>query len=103
MADRLTRLEPYVSYASWICVAILIVLSLLPGSERLHTGLAGKLERLIACAGTGAVAVVGYPTPWQRLIFWASVATLIFVLEYLQRYAPGGHADVLDSIAFLPA
>jgi hypothetical protein len=34
------------------CVAVIIVLSLVPGDERPHTGLAGQIEHALASFGT---------------------------------------------------
>jgi hypothetical protein len=44
--------------ATWLCVALLIVLSLVPGPDRPHTGIAGQSEHFIAYAGTGMIAMV---------------------------------------------
>ena len=93
------RLQPIARYATWFCVGIIIILSLLPGSARPHTGLAGKIEHMIAYAGTGAIAMAGYRLRQQRLMFWASVVSLSFLLEFLQQYVPGRGADILDAIA----
>jgi VanZ family protein len=80
-------------------VGLIIVLSLVPGSERPHTGVSGKGEHMMAYAGTGALAAMGYYYARQRLAFWIAVATLSFMLEYLQNYIPGRSPHILDALA----
>ena len=99
MSGDATRLQTIARYATWFCVGLIIILSLLPGSARPHTGFAGKIEHMIAYAGTGATAMAGYRLRQQRLMFWASVVSLSFLLEFLQQYVPGRGANILDAIA----
>lgn len=91
--QRITR------YVTWICVVIITVLSLLPGNERPHTGLSGKLEHIIAYTGTGIFAAVGYQLIRQRLVFWMAMVTLSFLLELLQQYVPGRGPSIYDAVA----
>jgi len=98
MSGDATRLQTIARYATWFCVGLIIILSLLPGSARPHTGFAGKIEHVIAYAGTGAISMVGYRLRRQRLMFWASVVSLSFLLEFLQQYVPGRGAAILDAI-----
>ena len=93
------RFQRIARYATWLCVGIIIILSLLPGSARPHTGFAGKIEHMIAYAGTGSITMIGDRLRQQRLMFWASVVSLSFLLEFLQQYVPARGADVLDAIA----
>jgi len=86
-------------YVTWVCVVIIIVLSLLPGNERPHTGLSGKLEHIIAYAGTGVFAAIGYQLIRQRLTFWLAMVTLSFFLELLQQYVPGRGPSIFDAVA----
>lgn len=86
-------------YITWVCVAIIIVLSLLPGDERPHTGLSGKLEHIIAYAGTGVFAAIGYQLIRQRLVFWSALVTLSLLLELLQQYVPGRGPSIFDAVA----
>ena len=99
MSSDAIRFERIARCATWFCVGLIIVLSLLPGSARPHTGFAGKIEHMIAYAGTGAIAMIGYRLRQQRLVFWASVVSLSFLLEFLHQYVPGRGADILDAIA----
>jgi hypothetical protein len=45
----------------------LVVLSLLPGSERPHTGLPGQLEHVIAYCATAVFLGLGYSTARARV------------------------------------
>lgn len=80
-------------------MTLIVVLSLLPGDERPHTGLPGKVEHMIAYAGAGLFAVLGYRLRWQRSVFWIALAALSFLLEYLQHLTPGRSPSVLDAVA----
>jgi VanZ family protein len=93
------RLQFWVRSAAWFCVGIIVVLSLVPGAGRPHTVFPGKIEHMIAYAGTGLFAIAGYRLRKSRLIFWFAVATLSFVLEYLQNFSPGRSPNVLDAVA----
>jgi hypothetical protein len=86
-------------YVTWICIAIIIILSLLPGGERPHTGLSGKLEHIIAYAGTGVFAAIGYQLARQRLAFWLAMVILSFMLELLQQYVPGRGPSIYDALS----
>ena len=41
-----------VRLAGWFCVALLAVLSLLPAEEMVRTGIGGRIEHVLAYAGT---------------------------------------------------
>jgi VanZ family protein len=92
-AQRLAR------YSAWTCVALIIILSLLPGSERPHTGAPGKLEHFLAYTGTGVFAAFGYSLASQRFIFWMAIVILSSLLEFLQQYVPGRGPDAFDALA----
>ena len=83
--------------ATWVCVTILAVLSLLPGKDMLRSGLPGHIEHFIAYAGTGMVATAAYGPPNLRtvMLLWAYAG----LLEYLQRFSPGRHPAVADFLS----
>jgi VanZ family protein len=88
-------LEHLARIATWFCVALLVLLSLLPAAEMVRTGFNGDLEHFIAYAGTGAVAVVGY----RRVPAWRLAAALVVLaglLEFGQIFSPGRHATPID-------
>ena len=86
--------------AGWACVAVLIVLSLVPGNERLHTGLpCGQIEHFIAYCGTATLLGVGYPMARARLGMVAMLAALAAMLEMTQQWLPDRHAQFIDFAA----
>jgi hypothetical protein len=48
--------------AGLACTVALIILSLVTGAERPHTGLPGQIEHIIAYCGTAGLLGLGYPT-----------------------------------------
>lgn len=86
-------------FALWACLIAIVVLSLLPGAARPHTGAPGKIEHFIAYLGTGVFIAGRYGSLRMRLAFWAATATLSFVLEFFQRFVPGRAPDLLDALA----
>ena len=56
---RFVRLSRAIGLA---CVAAIIVLSLLPGDERPHTGASGQIEHAIAYFGTAVFLALGFRT-----------------------------------------
>jgi hypothetical protein len=49
-----------IRFLTWVCVALLAILSLLPAQDMVRTGLPGELEHFAAYAGSGAIAMAGY-------------------------------------------
>lgn len=94
-----SRIQSLSRRTTWACILIIIILSLLPGSERPHTGFAGKWEHVMAYFGAGVIATIGYHLRYQRLIFGALVAILSFILEFLQQFVPDRGPTPLDAIA----
>ena len=72
--------------ATRLCVALLFVLSLIPGQDRPHTCMAGQSEHSIAYAGTAIIAMLSY-----RRALWTIIGLglLSFMLEVLQNFVPG--------------
>jgi VanZ family protein len=84
---------------AWLCVLTITVLSLLPGEERPHTGLSGRLEHAMAYAGTGFFIWFGYLHPRHRALFWCGLAIASGVFEVLQNFIPGRSPSILDALA----
>ena len=84
---------------TWCCVLVLGVLSLLPAQEMVRTGLPGRVEHIIAYAGSSAIAMAGYGASRgvAQIIggFWVYAG----VLEYLQHFSPGRHPSIADFVA----
>lgn len=71
--------------ALWL---VIVILSLLPGSERPHTGYSGNLEHFVAYLGTGAVTAFAFPTAsLLRLALPFCLAAGLF--EIAQIFIPG--------------
>jgi VanZ family protein len=86
--------------AGWVCVGVLIVLSLIPGNERPHTGLpSSQIEHFIAYCGTATLLGLGYPTAKARFGMVAMLAALAAILEMTQQWLPDRHAQFIDFAA----
>jgi hypothetical protein len=85
--------------AGWACIVALIILSLVPGSERPHTGLPGQIEHFVAYCGTAAFLGLGYPTAKARFAIVAMLGLLAVVLEMAQQWIPGRHSQFVDFAA----
>jgi hypothetical protein len=85
--------------AGWAGIAAITILSLVPGSERPHTGLPGQAEHFAAYACTGFALSLAYHGLRERLIFWFVLATASGVFEILQIWIPGRDAKIQDALA----
>jgi VanZ family protein len=96
---RASLVDTSLRVLTWACVILLAVLSLLPDQQMVRTGLRGRLEHLVAYAGSAAIAVAGYGASrgGVQIIggFWVYAA----ILEYLQHFSPGRHPAIGDFAA----
>ena len=76
----------------WICVLIIIVLSLVPGSLRPHTFASAHFEHFIAYASTGFLFAPSSRRR-QRIIAALALAVLSGALELLQVNISGRTAE----------
>jgi VanZ family protein len=81
------------------CVAAIIVLSLVPGDERPHTGLAGQIEHALAYFGTAVFLALGFRTMRDRVATISLLVGLAALLELIQRMIPGRHSQFIDWFA----
>lgn len=81
---------------SVILWAVIIVLSLLPGQERPHTGYSGNLEHLVAYVGTAGVTALAFRSvaPVWLVLSFAGASAL---MEIAQLYIPG-RSSGLDNL-----
>src|SRR5258708_20085356 len=85
-----------VRIGAWGCVALLAILSWLPGDDMVRTGIDGRIEHVIAYLGTmfmmGAAYAprMGLARPGALLIAYAGM------LEVGQNFSPGRHASPFD-------
>jgi VanZ family protein len=92
-------LHKYSNYALWLSLLVIVILSLLPGDARPHTGAPGKFEHFIAYFGAGLFIAARYQALTARLIFWAGTASLSCILEFLQQFVPGRGPNPFDALA----
>lgn len=72
---------------------VILVLSLVPGDERPHTGFSGNVEHFAAYAGTAGLAALAFlqpPAGGIALVFSAAAA----VFEICQVFIPGRTAGL---------
>jgi VanZ family protein len=89
-------------WATWVQAGLILtlsVLSLLPGTERPHTGMPAQIEHVVAYCGTGLI-VGALALDWVRRLGWAAaLIALAGVLEFLQKFVPGRTSQLIDWIA----
>jgi VanZ family protein len=90
LAEKLTGI------AGWLAVFTIVVLSLLPGSERPHTGASGHIEHIAAYLITAALLTFGYKGRRVWAIVIVSLTALSGLMEILQIFIPGRHAGFDD-------
>jgi VanZ family protein len=97
MNARLT--SAMLRFATWFCIILLAVLSLLPAKDMVRTELPGRLEHFIAYAGSATVTIGGYGDRYGRMgvigFYWVYAG----FLEYLQQFSPGRHPSIWDFCA----
>jgi hypothetical protein len=81
------------------CVVAIVILSLIPGAYRPHTGASKLAEHFIAYAGTAVGFSLISNTIRQRLVVLATLSALSGVMDFLQQYVPGRAPAILDVIA----
>ena len=85
--------------ATWSCVVLLAVLSLLPAQEMVRTGMPGQVEHLIAYAGSAIVATAGYQQSQGAFRIIGLLCIYAAILEALQHLSPGRHPSIGDFAA----
>lgn len=86
-------------FLTWICVAVLAILSLLPAQDMVRTGLPGTLEHFAAYAGSGVIAMAGYGLERGSIRVIGCLWLYAGILEYLQHFSPGRHPTIADFAA----
>ncbi|SFK60765.1 hypothetical protein [Methylocapsa palsarum] len=79
-------------------VLAIVVLSLVPGSQRPHTWLPGKAEHFVAYCGTASALALGFPAAACRIAAASCLAFLAGAMEVLQRSVHGRHAAFSDAL-----
>ena len=91
-----TRLEALARILGWLAVIVIIVLSVLPGEDRPHTGVSGHFEHVIAYSITAALLTFGYKGWRSAITIVSGLAFLAGLMEFFQIYIPGRHSGFDD-------
>jgi hypothetical protein len=92
-------LQKHSHYALWFSLCAIVVLSLLPGKDRPHTGAPGQVEHFIAYLGAGLFVAARHQALRSRLVLSFGVASLSCLLEVLQQFVPGRMPNPFDALA----
>ena len=79
-------------------VLAIIVLSLVPGIDRPHTGLPGVAEHFIAYYSTALAFGLGFRSTASRIVIALSLTLLAGSMEVLQLWVPGRHSAIIDAV-----
>lgn len=82
--------------AFFACIALLVVLSWLPASEMVRTGISGRMEHGVAYFGTTVIMGLAYREAPRLLVQFALLVALAAILELGQLQVPGRHSAFLD-------
>ena len=90
--------SPWTKAASAICLLFIIVYSLIPQTERVNTGLPGKIEHVLAYSVTGLLLGLSIRSKKGPFLAAVHLTWIACLLEVLQQWVPGRHARVSDAI-----
>lgn len=82
---------------AWACLVLLAILSLMPGSVQMRTGMSGSLEHVLAYFGTATMFVLGYRT--KKYLILTGLVAYGGLLEVLQGFSPGRMPSLADAAA----
>jgi 4-amino-4-deoxy-L-arabinose transferase-like glycosyltransferase len=84
--------------AGFFGVLAIIVLSLVPGTYRPHTGLPGEAEHFIAYFPTAFAFALGFRSRASRVVIALGLTLLAGSMEVLQLWVPGRHPAIIDAV-----
>ena len=84
--------------AGFFGVLAIIVLSLVPGTYRPHTGLPGEAEHFIAYYATAFAFALGFRSRASRVVIVLGLTLLAGSMEVLQLWVPGRHSAIIDAV-----
>jgi VanZ family protein len=90
-AGKLARIS------GWLAIIVIIVLSVVPGNERPHTGASGHSEHFSAYLITATLLAFAYPHHTATIAL--GLPLLSGLLEIAQIFIPGRHAGFDDFVA----
>jgi VanZ family protein len=80
--------------AGWLAVAAIVVLSLLPGQDRPHSGAPGEFEHLVAYLVAAVVLGIGYPERKTQVKLAVFLMLLSGLMEICQLWIPGRNSEL---------
>jgi VanZ family protein len=83
----------------WIGIAIIGVLSVVPGEARPHAFSPSQLEHVVAYLAVASTLALGYPGRRQFLAIVVLLTVYAGALEIAQLWVPGRLARVIDWLA----
>lgn len=84
--------------AGFFGVLAIIVLSLVPGTYRPHTGLPGVAEHFITYCSTAFAFALGFRSSASRVVIALVLTLLAGSMEVLQLWVPGRHSAISDAV-----
>jgi VanZ family protein len=94
MKNRVLR---YLRILAWILAVVIVVLTVVPASDRPETGAGHKFEHLLAFGLVGLVFSLAYS--WRPMVLIASGIVFALLLELAQIPLPTRHARIEDFLA----
>jgi VanZ family protein len=92
----LHRIFKALAISGW---AVIVMLSLLPGSERPHTGAGGGSEHFAAYFIVAGCGAIGWPALQGRLQFGTALTVTAALMEFAQIFIPGRNAEVFGAFS----
>ena len=93
------RLQSIMRVGGWIGFVTIIIISLVPGSYRPHTGEPGQMEHFAAYFLTALALGSGYSTSLQRIAICITMSVASGLFEIMQLWIPGRSGQVIDCVA----
>ena len=82
----------------WVGTVAIVVLSVLPGDDRPHSGAPGVLEHIVAYLLVAALFTLGYRGA-KRIVLCSLLFILAALLEVVQIWIPGRTAEFIGFAA----
>ena len=84
-------IEKLARVPAWLSVVLIVILSVLPGSERPHTGASGHVEHILAYSITAALLALAYGSRSSATVIVIGLSVLSGLMEIVQIFIPGEH------------
>jgi VanZ family protein len=95
-SKNVISLKSLMRLAGWIGFGLILILSLVPGNERPHTGATGQAEHFTAYLMTAAAYGYGCSLLRERLTWLAFLSAASALFEVIQLFIPGRNGQVID-------